>query len=92
MLMADGLGLYLTRVHSVVLWVMLYSCMTNNWRVEVIILGFTLKCPMPGCNAQLSAENKDDLLKQGMEHAKTHGMAAMAPDMMSKLQGAIKQS
>jgi predicted small metal-binding protein len=47
---------------------------------------------MPGCNAQLTAENKDDLLKQGMEHAKTHGMAAMEPDMMSKLQGAIKQT
>ena len=55
-------------------------------------MGFTLKCPMPGCNAQLSAENKDDLLKQGMDHAKTHGMAAMAPDMMSKLQNAIKQT
>jgi len=55
-------------------------------------VGFKLKCPMSGCSAELSAENKDDLLKQGMEHAKTHGMAAMSPDLMSKLQGAIKQT
>ena len=54
-------------------------------------MGFKLKCPMPGCTAELNAENKDDLIKQGMEHAKTHGMAALSPDMMSKLQGAIKQ-
>jgi predicted small metal-binding protein len=45
---------------------------------------------MSGCTTELTAENKDDLLKQGMEHAKTHGMAAMSPDLMSKLQGAIK--
>ena len=38
-------------------------------------MGFKLKCPMSGCNAELTADNKDDLLKQGMEHAKTHGMA-----------------
>ena len=55
-------------------------------------MGFKLKCPMPGCGAELTAENKDDLVKQGMEHAKTHGMAAMSPDMMGKLQGAIKQT
>jgi len=55
-------------------------------------VGFKLKCPMPGCSAELTADNKDELLTQGMEHAKTHGMAAMAPDMMSKLQGAIKQT
>ena len=55
-------------------------------------MGFKLKCPMPGCSAELTSENKDDLIKQGMDHAKTHGMAAMAPDMMSKLQGAIKQT
>ncbi|MGD0422924.1 MAG: DUF1059 domain-containing protein [Candidatus Bathyarchaeia archaeon] len=55
-------------------------------------MGFKLKCPMPGCSAELNAESKDDLLKQGMEHAKTHGMAAMSPDLMSKLQGAIKQT
>ena len=55
-------------------------------------MGFTLKCPMPGCSAQINAETKEDAIKQGMEHAKTHGMAAMAPDMMSKLQAAVKQT
>jgi len=55
-------------------------------------MGFKLKCPMPGCSAELQGENKDDLLKQGMDHARTHGMAALSPDLMSKLQGAIKQA
>ena len=36
---------------------------------EVIVLGFKLKSPILGCSAELNAENKDDLLKQGMEHA-----------------------
>lgn len=53
-------------------------------------MGFKLKCPMSGCSFELEAENKDDLLKKGMDHVKTHGMAAMSPDVMSKLQGAIK--
>jgi len=55
-------------------------------------MGFKLKCPMPGCSAELEGDNKDQLLKQGMDHAKTHGMAALSPDLMSKLQGAIKQT
>ena len=46
--------------------------------------------PMSGCNTELNAETKEDLLKQGMEHAKTHGMAALTPDLMSKLQKAVK--
>jgi len=58
----------------------------------VIAVGFKFKCPMPGCTTELQAENKDDLLKQGMDHAKTHGMAALSPDMMAKVQGAIKQT
>ncbi|MGA8905805.1 MAG: DUF1059 domain-containing protein [Candidatus Bathyarchaeia archaeon] len=47
---------------------------------------------MSGCSFELEAENKDDLLKKGMDHAKTHGMAALSPDMMTKLQAAIKQT
>jgi predicted small metal-binding protein len=60
--------------------------------VEVIALGFKLKCPMSGCNFELEAENKDDLMTKGMDHVKTHGMAALSPDMMAKVQGAIKQT
>jgi predicted small metal-binding protein len=55
-------------------------------------MGFKLKCPVSGCNFELEAESKDDLLKKGMDHAKTHGMAALSPDMMGKLQAAIKQT
>ena len=58
----------------------------------MIAVGFKLKCPMSGCSFELQAENKDDLLKKGMDHAKTHGMAALSPDMMGKLQAAIKQT
>jgi predicted small metal-binding protein len=57
---------------------------------EMSTAGSKLKCPMSGCNAELTEETKDDLLKQGMEQAKTHGMAALSPDMMSKLRNAIK--
>jgi len=59
---------------------------------EVIALGFKLKCPMPGCSTELQAETKEDLMTQGMAHAKTHGMTALTPDMMAKVQAAIKQT
>jgi predicted small metal-binding protein len=40
----------------------------------------------------VQADTKEDLLKQGMEHAKSaHGLAALSPDMMAKVQAAIKQ-
>lgn len=58
--------------------------------VEVIAVGFKLKCPM--CSTELQAETKDELMTQGMAHAKTHGMAALTPDMMAKVQAAIKQT
>jgi predicted small metal-binding protein len=60
--------------------------------VEVISLGFTLKCPMPGCSFELKAETKEELMTKGMDHVKTHGMAALSPDMMAKVQGAIRQT
>lgn len=55
-------------------------------------MGFKLKCPMAGCTSELQAETKEELLSKGMEHAKTHGMAALSPDMMAKVQAAIKQT
>jgi len=60
--------------------------------VEVIAVGFKLKCPMPGCSFELQADTKEELMTQGMDHVKTHGMAALSPDMMAKVQGAIKQT
>jgi predicted small metal-binding protein len=47
---------------------------------------------MPGCIFELQAETKEELMTKGMDHAKTHGMAALSPDMMAKLQAAIKQT
>ena len=55
-------------------------------------MGFSLKCPMPGCSFALQAETKEELMTKGMEHAKTHGMTALSPDMMAKVQAAIKQT
>jgi predicted small metal-binding protein len=47
---------------------------------------------MSGCSTELQAETKEELMAQGMAHAKTHGMAALSPDMMAKVQAAIKQT
>ena len=60
--------------------------------MEVISVGFKLKCPMSGCSYELQAETKEELMTKGMDHAKTHGMAALSPDMMAKLQAAIKKT
>lgn len=56
-------------------------------------MGFTLKCPMPGCSGQFNAETKEDLLKQATDHAKTaHGMSMIPPNVMSQVQGMIKET
>jgi len=56
-------------------------------------MGFTLKCPMPGCGSQLTAETKEDLIKQATDHAKTaHNMPMVPPNVMSQIQGMIKQT
>jgi predicted small metal-binding protein len=47
---------------------------------------------MPGCSAELQAETKEELMAQGMDHAKTHGITKLTPDMMAMVQGAIKQT
>jgi predicted small metal-binding protein len=59
---------------------------------EVIAVGFKLKCPMSGCTFELQADTKEELMTKGMDHVKTHGMAALSPDMMAKVQAAIKQT
>jgi predicted small metal-binding protein len=58
---------------------------------EVTTMGFTVKCPM--CSAQMNAETMDDLMKQGMEHAKTvHGITSIPPAVMAQLQAAVKKT
>jgi predicted small metal-binding protein len=47
---------------------------------------------MPDCSFSLEAATKEELISKGMEDAQTHGMSAMSPDMMTKIQGAIKQT
>jgi predicted small metal-binding protein len=48
---------------------------------------------MPGCNFQTNANTKEDLMKQGVEHAKTaHNMSTIPPDVLAKVTAAIKQT
>jgi predicted small metal-binding protein len=54
-------------------------------------MGFTVKCPM--CSAQMNAETLEDLMKQGMEHAKTaHGITSIPPAVLAQLQAAVKKT
>jgi predicted small metal-binding protein len=58
---------------------------------EVTTMGFTVKCPM--CSTQINAETLNDLMKQGMEHAKTaHGITSIPPAIMAQLQAAVKKT
>jgi predicted small metal-binding protein len=58
---------------------------------EVIRMGFTVKCPI--CSSQINAETMDDLMKQGMEHAKTaHGISSIPPAVMTQLKAAVKKT
>ena len=54
-------------------------------------MGFTVKCPI--CSTQMNAETMDDLMKQGMEHAKTaHGITSIPPAVLAQLQAAVKKT
>ena len=54
-------------------------------------MGVLLKCPM--CGTELNAANMDDLMKQGLEHAKTaHGITSIPPAVMSQLQASVKKT
>ena len=70
----------------------LYPRAPTPTAVEVIAVGFKLKCPMPGCSTELQAETKEELMTQGMDHAKVHGITKLSPEMMAMVQGAIKQT
>ena len=53
-------------------------------------MGFAVKCPL--CSAEMKADTKDDLMKQGMEHAKTaHGIASIPPAVLSQIQASVKE-
>ena len=54
-------------------------------------MGLAVKCPL--CNSQMKAETVDDLMKQGMEHAKTaHGITSIPPAVLSQLQASVKKT
>jgi len=46
---------------------------------------------MPGCSAVLEGRDVAEVMAKGAEHAKKdHGLAAIPPDMVAKVQAAIK--
>lgn len=46
---------------------------------------------MPGCNAVIEGKDVQEVMAKGAEHAKqAHGMAAIPPGMIAKVQAAIK--
>jgi predicted small metal-binding protein len=46
---------------------------------------------MPGCNVVLEGKDVAEVLAKGAEHAKKdHGLATIPPDMVVKVQAAIK--
>jgi len=54
-------------------------------------MGVALKCPL--CGTDMNAENMDDLMKQGMEHAKSaHGITSIPPAIMSQLQASVRKT
>jgi len=54
-------------------------------------MGFAVKCPM--CGTDMNAETMDDLMKQGLEHAKTaHGITSIPPAVMSQIQASVKKT
>jgi predicted small metal-binding protein len=56
-------------------------------------VGFSLKCPMPGCNFEANANTRDELMKKGVDHAKTaHNLTTIPPDVLAKVTAAIRQT
>ena len=46
---------------------------------------------MPGCSAVLEGKDVTEVMAKGAEHAKKdHGLTALPPDMIAKVQAAIK--
>ena len=68
----------------------LYGEIPTSFR-EVIRMGFAVKCPM--CGTQMNAETMDDLMKQGMDHAKTaHGITSIPPAVLAQIQASVKKT
>jgi len=46
---------------------------------------------MPGCSAVMEGKDVAEVMAKGAEHAKkAHGIATIPPDMVAKVQAAIK--
>jgi len=53
----------------------------------------SIKCADVGvtdCNWSASAETKEELMTKIQEHAKEHGFTEVSPELLAKIDGAIK--
>jgi predicted small metal-binding protein len=46
--------------------------------------------PSSGCKAVIHGKDEQELMKNAMEHAKTHGIRDVTPELESKLRAAVR--
>jgi predicted small metal-binding protein len=46
--------------------------------------------PSSGCTYVVRGKNDEDVLKKAAEHAKSHGIREMTPELMAKAKAAIR--
>ena len=52
-----------------------------------------LQCVVEGCEAQFSAENEEEILKQVATHAAhDHGVTEASPELVAKVRSAIRDA
>ena len=47
--------------------------------------------PASGCNHSVRGETEEELLKNAAEHAKTHGMVEITPELMAMVKTSIRE-
>jgi predicted small metal-binding protein len=48
--------------------------------------------PSSGCTHVVRGKNEEEVLKNAMEHAKSHGLREMTPELMAKVKSAIRDA
>ena len=48
--------------------------------------------PSSGCTYVVRGKNEEEVLKNAMEHAKSHGLREVTPELMAKVKSAIRDA
>jgi predicted small metal-binding protein len=48
--------------------------------------------PSSGCTYVVRGKDEEEVLKNAMEHAKSHGLREMTPELMAKVKSAIRDA